>query len=89
MAVVSIKGGKPVEPEVVEPNEALIEMLTGALERAKNGSLQTFLGIGLLDTGESYHMAAYETGDAHLVLGLLEWLKLDFFHRALMEEVDE
>lgn len=89
MAVVSIKGGRPVEPEAVEPNEPLVRMLTEALEMAKSGALQTFVGIGLLDTEEQYHMAAYNTSDAHLILGMLEWLKLDFFHRALMEEVDE
>ena len=88
MAVVSIKGGKPVEPEAVVPNEALVKMLTDALALATSGSLQTFVGIGLLETGEQYHMAAYNTDEAHLVLGLLEWLKLDFFHNALMEDVD-
>ena len=59
-----------------------------ALELAKSGSLQTFIGIGLLGSEEQYHMAAYNTDEAHLVLGLLEWLKLDFFNNALMEDVD-
>ena len=88
MAVVSIKGGKPVEPEPAAPNEALVKMLTDALELAKSGSLQTFIGIGLLDTEEQYHMAEYSTDEAHLMLGMLEWLKLDFFHNALMEDAD-
>ena len=50
MKVVSINGGEPV-PAVGTPNDALISCLTEALEMAKSGELQSFIGTGYVVLG--------------------------------------
>lgn len=89
--VVSIRGGVPVEPkddEKPEPCQPLIEALEDALKRAKAGELQSFIGAGFTAEGQGYYLiAGFHESDMEM-LGMLEWLRQDFFMRNLTEDTD-
>jgi hypothetical protein len=68
--------------EYGEPNQALIEMLEGMLDKARTGELQTLLGVGhTSDGGIVTIFTSAALLDYFLHLGAIEGLKAEFIKR--------
>jgi hypothetical protein len=84
--VVSIHGGK-VEPKG-EPRAALISVLENALERAKNGELQSFIGTGWTEGGFRFTVWCDHHSDVYQMLGSIAWLHSEYIHRHVSDQED-
>lgn len=79
MKVVSIHGAT-VAPS--DPNPALVERLEQMLEHAKSGRMQSFIGTGFGDDGNSrFAMWADSHEDVYQMLGALAWLQHEYVQR--------
>jgi len=77
--VVSITGAE--HPAMGSPRAALISVLEKALEKARSGELQSFIGTGF--TADGGRIAVWCEGDPHVykMLGSLAWLQHEYVHR--------
>ena len=65
-----------------EPNLALIEQLGGLLDAARSGRLQSFIGTGFADGGNSrYAFWSDSHDDTYQMLGALAWLQAEYIQR--------
>lgn len=78
--VVGLHGALP--PAVTgEPSTALIEMLSDALEMAKTGRLQSFVGVGFVKDGARLSVWGPDHPNVYEMLGSIAWLQHEYVAR--------
>ena len=68
-------------PCVGDPQPALISALEQALEKARTGQLQSFIGTGFTSGGETLAVWVDTHPDVHQMLGSLAWLQHEYVSR--------
>ena len=77
--VVSLSGNQP--SQLGEPRQALIDALTDALEMAKAGRLQSFIGTGFTADGNRLACWGGHHENVYEMLGAINWLEHEYVIR--------
>lgn len=68
-------------PQAGEPQEVLIAVLSRALDMARDGALQSFVGTGFTSGGERLTIWHDTHPDVYQTLGSLAWLQHEYVSR--------
>lgn len=76
--------GLPVESKAV--NEDLVKVLQDAIDQAKSGELQCFVGTGIMHSGDRLSMFSIGQGENVFTLyGAVALLQAELFQRQALE----